>query len=420
MLGRLGRYEIESVIGSGGMGIVLKGHDSELNRRVAIKVLAPHLAQNGAARQRFAREARAAAAVVHEHVVGIYDVEPNADMPFMVMQFVSGQSLQDRVDQRGPLGIKELLRIGVQTAAGLAVAHAQGLVHRDIKPSNILLENDLERTLLTDFGLARAVDDATLTRSGAVAGTPYYMSPEQASGRPADHRSDLFSLGAVLYFMATGHPPFRAERAMAVLHRICNDRHRPAWEVNPEVPDRVSDIIDRLLEKKPQRRFASAEQVEAALAGALARLQQPGRARHRTAFRRLLRSHRPWMIGTLAAAGIATLAFGVANYYPAGRSGLTRLPASDSGDVVVPAALAEVLASSAGTRTEHLKDLTRLEGDLLRLEAAHHPGASLFLQRADPTWHNSLAALEHDLSRAENFALNRPSILTDPKPEVER
>ena len=236
MLGRLGRYEVERIVGAGGMGIVLKGHDSELNRPVAIKVLAPHLAHSGAARQRFAREGRAAAAIVHEHVVAIHNVESDAEVPFLVMQLVPGRSLQARVDADGPLGVKEILRVGVQAAAGLSAAHSQGVVHRDVKPSNILLENDVERVLLTDFGLARVADDATMTRSGIVAGTPHYMSPEQANGSAVDQRSDLFSLGAVLYFMATGHPPFRAERTMAVLNRICNDRQRPVWKVNPEIP----------------------------------------------------------------------------------------------------------------------------------------------------------------------------------------
>ena len=246
MLGQLGRYEIERVIGAGGMGVVLKAHDTELNRPVAIKVLAAYLAHSGAARQRFSREGRAAAAVVHEHVVSIHNVETQAEMPYLVMQYVPGQSLQTRVDQHGPLSVKEILRIAIQAAAGLEAAHAQGVVHRDVKPSNILLENDVERALLTDFGLARAADDATVTRTGVIAGTPHYMSPEQGSGGSIDDRSDLFSLGALLYFMATGHPPFRAERALAVLNRICNDRHRPVWEVNPDIPDELSDIIDRL------------------------------------------------------------------------------------------------------------------------------------------------------------------------------
>lgn len=275
MLGRLGRYEIERVIGSGGMGIVLKAFDTDLNRPVAVKVLARHLAHSGAARQRFAREARAAAAVVHEHVVAIHNVEAESDMPFLVMQYVAGESLQTRVDRDGPLDAKEILRIGIQTAAGLAAAHEQGVIHRDVKPANILLENGVERVLLTDFGLARTVDDSSLTHTAVVAGTPHYMSPEQSNGQATDHRTDLFSLGSVLYFMATGHPPFRAERAMGVLHRICHDRQRPLWQASNDVPDELSVIVDRLLEKRPAKRFDSANAVRERLMSLLADIQQP-------------------------------------------------------------------------------------------------------------------------------------------------
>ncbi|MCH9725510.1 MAG: serine/threonine protein kinase, partial [Planctomycetes bacterium] len=232
MLGRLGRYEIERMIGSGGMGLVLKAFDTELNRPVAIKVLAQHLAHSGAARQRFARESRAVAAVVHEHVVAIHNVEADDQNPFLVMQYVAGESLQARVDREGPLDAKEVMRIGIQAASGLAAAHEQGVIHRDVKPANILLEQGVERILLTDFGLARTVDDASLTHTGIIAGTPHYMSPEQANGDTIDQRTDLFSLGSVLYFMATGRPPFRAERAMGVLNRVCHDTHRPVWQVN--------------------------------------------------------------------------------------------------------------------------------------------------------------------------------------------
>src|SRR3990172_2318211 len=276
LLGRLGRYDIERVIGSGGMGVVLKAHDGELNRPISIKLLAAHLAHVGAARERFAREGRAAAAVVHEHVVAIHNVESGGEVPFLVMQYVPGRSLQSRVDNEGPLAIEEILRIGMQAASGLAAAHAQGLVHRDVKPSNILLEETVERAVLTDFGLARTIDDASLTHTGVLAGTPHYMSPEQATGAAIDHRSDLFSLGAVLYFMATGHPPFRADGALAVLHRICRDPHRPVWQTNNEIPDELSDLIDSLLEKKPNRRPASAAEVSAQLAAQLSRIQQFG------------------------------------------------------------------------------------------------------------------------------------------------
>ena len=174
---------------------MLKAFDEQLHRVVAIKVLSPAFAANGSARKRFIREARAAAAVKNEHVVGIYDVEEDAQPPYLVMECIDGISLQDKLDKHGPLRLKEILRIGMQTAEGLAAAHKQGLVHRDIKPANILLENGVERVKITDFGLARAVDDASVTQSGTVAGTPMYMSPEQAEGLPIDHRSDLFSLG---------------------------------------------------------------------------------------------------------------------------------------------------------------------------------------------------------------------------------
>lgn len=275
LLGRLGRYEVERVIGTGGMGIVLKAYDTELNRPVAVKVLAKHLAHSGTARQRFARESRAAAAVVHEHVVAIHNVEAEGDVPFMVMQLVAGESLQTRVDRDGPLETKEILRIGVQAASGLAAAHEQGVIHRDIKPANILLEKGVERVLLTDFGLARTVDDASLTQTGVIAGTPNYMSPEQSNGQPSDHRTDLFSLGSVLYFMATGHPPFQAERAMGVLNRICHDRQKPLWQANHDVPDELSVLVDRLLEKQPSRRVPSAEAVREQLVRLLSQIQQP-------------------------------------------------------------------------------------------------------------------------------------------------
>src|SRR5262245_58053368 len=198
-LGRLGPYDVLALLGRGGMGVVLKALDPALDRIVAIKVLAPQLAASPVARQRFSREAKATAAVCHDHVVPIYNVDSVHGLPYLVMQCVPGPTLQERLDRDGPLELEEILRIAHQTAAGLAAAHAQGLVHRDVKPANILLENGVERVRLTDFGLARAVDDGTVTQSGYLPGTPAYMAPEQARGEAVDHRSDLFSLGSVLY-----------------------------------------------------------------------------------------------------------------------------------------------------------------------------------------------------------------------------
>ncbi len=274
-LGRLGEYQVLDVLGRGGMGVVLKAFDPALDRMVALKVLSPSLAASGAARHRFAREARAAAAVVHEHVVAIYAVSSWRGLPYLVMQYISGRSLQERIDRDGPLAVEEVLRIGVQTAAGLAAAHAHGLVHRDVKPSNILLENGVERVKLTDFGLARAADDASLTQSGVLAGTPQYMAPEQAQGEGIDHRADLFSLGSVLYAMCAGRPPFRAETTMAVIRRVCDERPRSLREVNPDVPVWLAAIVAKLHAKNPARRFQSATEVAELLGTHLARLRQP-------------------------------------------------------------------------------------------------------------------------------------------------
>ncbi len=276
-LGRLGGYEILEVIGHGGMGTVLKARDSKLERLVAVKVLNPDLASSGPARRRFLQEARSAAAVTHEHVVTIHAVDDSGETPFMVMEYVVGASLEDVIQQNGQLRPEEILRIGMQSASGLAAAHAQGLVHRDIKPSNILLENSVARVKITDFGLVRVIHEAELTQTGTVAGTPQYMSPEQARGEPLDHRSDLFSLGCVMYAMCVGRSPFRAETPTGVIRRVCEDTPRPIREVNPEIPEWLVAIIDRLLAKKPEDRFQSAGEVAKLLERCLAHVQEPAR-----------------------------------------------------------------------------------------------------------------------------------------------
>jgi serine/threonine-protein kinase len=275
MLGRIDGFEIEKVIGRGGCGVVYKGFDRELHRPVAIKVLAPQLASNGIARQRFAREARAAAAVVHPNVVPIHSVSPGPERPYIVMSLVNGRSLEAHVREHGPLELKDIVRIAQQIAAGLAAAHRQGLIHRDIKPANILLEQDVSRVMITDFGLARASDDAAITQTGWLAGTPHYMSPEQARGVDIDQRSDLFSLGSVIYFMATGREPFRAEKPFAVIQKIIAEKPARPRQVNSDISKTLEQIIERLLSKHPRNRFQSAEEVQQALEKYLAHLQNP-------------------------------------------------------------------------------------------------------------------------------------------------
>ena len=268
-LGRLGHYEILEVIGRGAFGTVLRAFDEKLQRVVAIKVLAPEMAATSPARKRFLREARTSAAIRHENVVSIHAVE-DEPIPYLVMEYIPGKTLQQRLDEHGPLDLQDVLRLGKQIADGLAAAHAQGLIHRDIKPGNILLEGGVtERVKITDFGLARTADDASLTQSGLIAGTPMYMAPEQALGHKLDQRADLFSLGSVLYQMISGRPPFRAPTTLAVLKRVAEDQPRPIQEIIPELPSWVCELIGHLHTKNPDNRYGSAQEVSDLLARCL-------------------------------------------------------------------------------------------------------------------------------------------------------
>ena len=282
VLGSIGPYEVLEAIGRGGMGVVLRAMDPKLNRIVAVKALLPELASNPNSCRRFLREAQAAAAISHPHVVSIHavdDIDQNHSgtpvPPFLVMECIVGQSLQQKLDKVGPLRLTEILRISRQIADGLAAAHKQGLVHRDIKPANILLENGVERVKITDFGLARAIDDITVTRTGEVCGTPQYMSPEQACGDRVDHRSDLFSLGCVMYAMCTGHSPFRGDSIAHVIKRVTQDEPRSIADQNPEIPAWLTEIISSLLQKSPEHRFQSADDLAVILDKHLSRIQHP-------------------------------------------------------------------------------------------------------------------------------------------------
>jgi formylglycine-generating enzyme required for sulfatase activity len=276
-LGRLDHYEILALRGQGGFGIVLKALDEKLQRIVALKVLPPQFFASPLARKRFLREAQAAAAVHDDHVVAIFAVE-NGPCPYIAMEYVDGPSLQEKIDRDGPLPLDEILRIGRQIACGLAAAHQQGLIHRDIKPSNILLENGVARVKITDFGLARAVDDVSLTQSGIVHGTPAYMAPEQTSGDLIDHRADLFSLGSVLYTLATGRMPFHAVSSLAMLKCVKDDVTRPIRIDRPELPAWFEDLIAKLHAKQPGERFQSAREVADELAKHLSGVKTFGSA----------------------------------------------------------------------------------------------------------------------------------------------
>jgi serine/threonine protein kinase len=271
-LGRIGHYEVLQVLGHGGFGIVFRAFDDVLHQVVAVKVLSPQLAATSPARKRFLREARSSARVRHDNVVQVHEVG-ETPLPYLVMEFIPGETLQQRLDRIGPVEPAEVVRVGRQIAEGLAAAHATDLIHRDIKPGNILLEGGQHKVKITDFGLARAADDASISQSGIIAGTPMYMAPEQAKGEKLDQRADLFSLGSVLYQMAAGRPPFRANSTVAVLKRVADDTPRDIREIIPETPQWLCDIIAKLHAKDPDDRYQSAREVADVLADCEAQLK---------------------------------------------------------------------------------------------------------------------------------------------------
>jgi WD40 repeat protein/anti-sigma factor RsiW len=284
-IGRLGPYRILKVLGAGGMGVVFRAEDPHLERAVALKAMLPALAASVSAKKRFLREAKTAASIKHDHIVTIFQVGEDRGAPYLAMEFLEGEPLDARL-KRGPLPLSEVLRIGAEIAEGLAAAHDNDLIHRDIKPANIWLETRASkrqasasgehtsgtlagtggRVKILDFGLARSTGDkAGLTQSGVILGTPSYMAPEQAQGGKVDHRCDLFSLGCVLYVMATGQLPFKGNDTLSVLMAIATEDPQTPRQRNPQVPQALSELTMRLLAKKPDDRPATAREVADAL-----------------------------------------------------------------------------------------------------------------------------------------------------------
>ena len=261
-MGWLGPYRVFKILGAGGMGVVFQAEDPLLRRPVALKAMKPVLASSESARARFQREAIAAAAIKHDHIVTIYQVGEDRGVPFLAMEFLEGEGLDARLRREGALLVAEVVRIGREVAEGLAAAHQRGLIHRDIKPANIWLEGERRRVKILDFGLARAIaGDAHLTQSGIILGTPAYMAPEQVRSEKIDPRCDLFSLGCVLYQLATGRMAFQGKDTMSMLMALAVDIPPPPHEVRAEVPPPLSELIQQLLTKDVNKRPASAQEV---------------------------------------------------------------------------------------------------------------------------------------------------------------
>lgn len=266
---KVGPYRLEQRLGAGGMGAVWRAWDERLKRPVAIKKVLPEIQSRPTARARFRREAEATARLNHPAIVHVYDIVEIGDDDWLVMELVEGRTVRE-ILREGPLAPARTVRLGREIAQGLAEAHAHGVIHRDLKASNVMITDD-GRAKLFDFGIAKQIgpedQDTTLSQTGIVVGTSYAMSPEQIQGLPLDARSDLFSLGSLLYEMLSGRPPFLAETPAATLTRICTFRQRSLREILPEVPRDLSELIDRLLEKDPVDRPQTAREVAEALEG---------------------------------------------------------------------------------------------------------------------------------------------------------
>lgn len=274
-LGRIAGFEVCGLIGTGSSAMVFKAFDPRLNRFVAIKVLLPHYAFHSPIRRRFEKEGKAIASVKDQNVIPVYSVDEYQGLPFIAMQYMPDGSLQDYINRNGPLSTEEVICIGVQVAGGLAAAHHAGVIHRDVKPANVLLDGGVARAAVTDFGLARVQDDNAMTRSGSISGTPPFMSPEQTRGEQLDHRSDLFSLGSLLYTTCTGHPPFRGQTIIGVIRHACETDPRPIQQFNPDIPTWLVQFVQRLMSKSAENRFGTAAEVAEILAAELSYLRSP-------------------------------------------------------------------------------------------------------------------------------------------------
>jgi len=278
-----GQYAIERELGRGGMGIVVLARDERLDRRVALKVLPPTLAEQSDTRERFLREARMSAQLSHPNIVPVYRADDIGGFAFFAMGFVDGETMGDRIRDRGALAPAEVVRILREVSWALAYAHARGIVHRDVKPDNILLERSSGRAIVTDFGIARADFNPSLTQDGLVLGTVHYMSPEQSSGDALDGRSDLYALGCVGFLALSGRLPFEGQSPQSILIAHATKEPPPLRSIAPQVPAPLAAVIDQCLRKAPAERFATGEELAEALGKAIGAVEHQERESNATA-----------------------------------------------------------------------------------------------------------------------------------------
>jgi len=256
----IGNYKIISKLGSGGMAIVYKAHELSLNRIVALKVLSSHLSENNEFIKRFEREARAAAKLNHPNIIQIYAIGEEEGIHFFSMEYVKGKTLGEIIEEEKKLTYDKAIPIIIQTAEALSEAHKHGIVHRDMKPSNIMV-NDNGTVKVTDFGIAYVSQETKLTKSGSIIGTPEYLSPEQCEAKTIDNRSDIYSLGVTIYELLSGKTPYKADTPVSMLMEIVKGNFPPLNEVNPDVPEFIQKIVEKMMQTKPEDRFNNANEL---------------------------------------------------------------------------------------------------------------------------------------------------------------
>jgi eukaryotic-like serine/threonine-protein kinase len=390
-----GRYVLGESLGSGGMGEVYLAHDEVLDRDVALKVLRSHYAGDEEFAARFRREARSAASLSHPNIVQVYDRGETGDgTSYIAMEYVPGGTLKEQIERRGPFGDRETAAVGAQIADALGAAHERGVIHRDIKPQNVLV-TDSGDLKVTDFGLARAASAATSSASGTIFGTAGYISPEQALGEPVGPRSDLYSLGVILYEMLTGELPFTADNSIAVCMKHVTEPPRPPKHLNPEISDGMDALVVNLLAKNPAGRYASAtellddlDRVRDGLAPVLtleATTQPLGEAPH-SALRRVAVARRRRASRTLAVAAVAMLALLGTFLFGLLRDGHGTVPRAQgvARTLIDPPAKAAINTTKTGARTPNVTSSVPDVPSVASASPAASPAASPTAPAVEP------------------------------------
>ncbi len=409
---RMGRYRLLQQLGQGAAALVYKAHDPEIDRTLAIKVLRPDDSEAAKEFQkRFMREARAAGNLSHPNIVTIHDVGIWKNRPYMVMELIKGEPLDQIMKQGAPLPITKVVGFGIQLAEALDYAHQHGVVHRDIKPSNIIRIGDSDRVKLTDFGIARTVsdDDNQYTRTGQVLGTPQYMSPEQILGLPMDGRSDLFSLGVVLYQLLSGQKAFSGDTLGSLFQKITMEPHQPLANASANVPAPLAAAVDRLLEKKPSNRFQTGMELAQALRSLIPALSASTASTVFTEINTAPPARKSYgALGKYAAgAGIfflLALSYGLAQRYSGGADSVAEVPqtptqssrATDATPLAVsaqPATAAVVQATSLPVRATVPSDSDRAPPATIAESPTAAPAAEPVAEAVTASAHSSAGAL---------------------------